>query len=63
LVPLSFYRKDRRILSVMIEVNRRLYMDERSGLKNLDFDTVSAAVGTIIVAAAAAAESLSSVKD
>jgi N-formylglutamate amidohydrolase len=31
LVPLSSYRKDRRILSVMIEVNRRLYMDEHSG--------------------------------
>jgi N-formylglutamate deformylase len=33
LVPLSAYRKDRRVLSVMIEVNRRLYMDEESGLK------------------------------
>ena len=28
LVPLSYYRKDDRVLSVMIEVNRRLYMDE-----------------------------------
>jgi N-formylglutamate deformylase len=33
LVPLSSHRKDRRVLSVMIEVNRRLYMDEESGLK------------------------------
>jgi N-formylglutamate amidohydrolase len=33
LVPLASYRKDRRIWSVMIEVNRRLYMDEHSGLK------------------------------
>jgi N-formylglutamate amidohydrolase len=28
LVPLASYRKDRRVWSVMIEVNRRLYMDE-----------------------------------
>jgi N-formylglutamate deformylase len=28
LVPLASYRKNRRILSVMIEVNRRLYMNE-----------------------------------
>jgi N-formylglutamate amidohydrolase len=33
LVLLSFYRKDDRVLSVMIEVNRRLYMDEQSGRK------------------------------
>jgi N-formylglutamate deformylase len=34
LVPLSAYRKDRRVLSVMIEeVNRRLYMDELTGQK------------------------------
>jgi N-formylglutamate amidohydrolase len=34
LVPLASYRTDRRIWSVMIEVNRRLYMDEQSGLRN-----------------------------
>jgi N-formylglutamate deformylase len=55
LVPLSSYRKDRRILSVMIEVNRRLYMDEESGLKRHDFEKVRAAVGRIIVIAAKAA--------
>src|SRR5216683_2193612 len=33
LVPPSSYRKDHRVLSVMIEVNRRLYMDELSGQK------------------------------
>jgi N-formylglutamate deformylase len=35
LVPLSAYQKDRRVLSVMIEVNRRLYMDEHSGVRLL----------------------------
>jgi N-formylglutamate deformylase len=55
LVPLSSYRKDRRILSVMIEVNRRVYMDEQSGLKNQDFEQVSAVIGRLIVTAAEAA--------
>ncbi len=27
IVPMEFYRKDRRVASVMIEVNRRLYLD------------------------------------
>ena len=55
LVPLASYRKDRRIFSVMIEVNRRLYMDEDSGHKNPGFEKVSAAVGRLIVTAAEAA--------
>lgn len=55
LVPLASYRKDRRIMSVMVEVNRRLYMDERSGLKRHDFEKVRAAVGRIILIAEAAA--------
>jgi N-formylglutamate deformylase len=54
LVPLSSYHKDRRILSVMIEANRRLYMDERSGVKQ-DFGKVSAAIGRLIRIAAKAA--------
>lgn len=52
LVPLSAYRKDRRIQSVMIEVNRRLYMDEKSGLKNSAFEQVRGVVGQLIVIAA-----------
>src|SRR6516165_8591573 len=48
LVPLSCYRKDDRVLSVMIEVNRRLYMDEQSGRKTREFDEVHAAVGRLI---------------
>jgi N-formylglutamate deformylase len=60
LVPLSSYKKDRRILSVMIEVNRRLYMAERTGEKSHDFETVRDAVGRLIVAAANAAALLAS---
>jgi N-formylglutamate deformylase len=55
LVPLSSYQTDRRILSVMIEVNRRLYMDELSGQKTQDFGTVRAAIGRLVIAAAEAA--------
>ena len=55
LVPLAFYQKDDRIWSVMIEVNRRIYMDEHSGLKNREFEHVSAMAGRLIVAAAEAA--------
>jgi hypothetical protein len=36
----------------MIEVNRRLYMDENNGLKRPDFEQVRAAVGRLIIAAA-----------
>jgi N-formylglutamate deformylase len=52
LVPLSSYRKDRRVLSVMIEVNRRLYMDEHSGVKAPEFGKVTAALGALIMGAA-----------
>lgn len=34
LVPISRYQKDNRVLAVMIEVNRSLYMDEASGEPN-----------------------------
>jgi N-formylglutamate amidohydrolase len=54
-VPLASYRTDRRIRSVMIEVNRRLYMDEQSGLKNREFEQVRDAVGQLIAIAAEAA--------
>jgi N-formylglutamate deformylase len=54
LVPLSAFGKDPRVLSVMIEVNRRLYMDELSGRKTEAFGAVQASVGRLIVAAAKA---------
>jgi hypothetical protein len=42
-------------MSVMIEVNRRLYMDEHSGSKTQNFEKVRAALGGFIVTAAKAA--------
>jgi N-formylglutamate amidohydrolase len=38
LVPMAYYRKDRLVASIMIEVNRSLYMDELSGIKAHGFD-------------------------
>jgi N-formylglutamate deformylase len=43
-VPLPFYRKDPRVLSVMIELKRSLYMDERTGERNSGYEGVKAAV-------------------
>jgi len=40
LVPQVFYKKDPRVQSVMIEVNRKLYMDETTGNKSDGFDQV-----------------------
>lgn len=38
MVPLDYYEKDSRVQSIMIEINRRLYMDERTGKKNQGFE-------------------------
>ena len=38
LVPMVVYMKDRRVASIMIEVNRSLYMNELSGMKTNAFD-------------------------
>src|SRR5262249_29304082 len=31
IVPMRYFRNDRRVMSIMIEVNRRLYLDEATG--------------------------------
>jgi N-formylglutamate deformylase len=38
LVPASRYRTDPRVLAVMIEVNRKLYMDEQTGIRSNGFE-------------------------
>lgn len=50
LVSMGFYKKDRRVLSMMIEVNRRLYMDETTGAKTDSFESVRAHLHTLLVA-------------
>lgn len=41
IVPADFYRKERRVMSVMVEVNRGLYLDESTGMASADFDDVT----------------------
>ena len=37
---MKYYHQDMRLLSIMIEVNRRLYMDESTGEKTAGFETL-----------------------
>ena len=39
MVPLKFYGKDRRVKSIMIEVNRKLYLEENFE-KNNNFNSL-----------------------
>ena len=39
-VPMKHYRQDSRVLSLMIELNRSLYMNERTGCKSKHFEIV-----------------------
>ncbi len=39
-VPLRFYKKDRRVMSVMIEIRRDRYMNESTGQKTISFEKV-----------------------
>ena len=40
IVPTEFYQRDSRIMSIMIEINRSLYMDEKSGTRNYSFESI-----------------------
>lgn len=44
LVPMQHYRTDSRLSAVMVEVNRSLYLEESSGLRNSRFDDVCARI-------------------
>jgi N-formylglutamate deformylase len=48
LVPLLFYRKDPRVMSIMIEINRKLYMDSTSGDKRDAFGGIQKAVSSVL---------------
>ena len=50
MVPSKFYEKDKRVQSIMIEINRKLYMDEATGQKTSDFSTVQRKMGMLIYA-------------
>ncbi len=48
-VPEKYYEWDYRVASVMIEVNRALYMDEETGEKNGNYDRVKADIRDVIL--------------
>ena len=50
LVPLKFYQANRSVRSIMIEVNRSLYMDEATTEKNSKFNKVSSDIREVLVA-------------
>ncbi|MBU0495072.1 MAG: N-formylglutamate amidohydrolase [Chloroflexi bacterium] len=47
-VPLKHYHTDRRVSSVMIEVNRRLYLDEGTGARAPSFHAVQRLVADLV---------------
>jgi N-formylglutamate amidohydrolase len=48
LVPMPFYKKDHRVASILIEVNRGLYMDELTGAKTVGFDIIKGVIQTLL---------------
>ncbi|MGH7490684.1 MAG: N-formylglutamate amidohydrolase [bacterium] len=48
LVPFSYFQKDHRVMAIMIEINRRLYMDEETGSRASSFIAIETLVGSVI---------------
>lgn len=48
-VPTRFYQQDKRVSSIMIEVNRSLYMDEATGDRNQGFSQIREFISEFIV--------------
>jgi N-formylglutamate amidohydrolase len=55
MVPLKHYQTTSHALSVMIEVNRRLCIDEKTGEKSASFDNCRQLVGRMVAALRATA--------
>ena len=51
IVPGIYYRKDRCVTSVMVEVNRALYLDESIGLASADFKSIADLVQAAVTSA------------
>ena len=49
IVPMEYYQKDIRVSSVMIEINRALYMYEATGLKSENFENVQFDITRILI--------------
>ena len=50
-VPVDYFQKDKRVDSIMIEVNRSLYMDERNGIESAYYSQLAEVLKRLIMAA------------
>jgi N-formylglutamate deformylase len=48
IVPLPYYQIDPSVFSIMIEIKRSLYMDEKTALKNTGFGAISKSINSIL---------------
>ena len=48
IVPLPYYSQEARVLSIMIEINRKLYMHEETGEKGPFFASVKDDIATVV---------------
>lgn len=49
IVPMDYYKKDDRVVSVMIEVNRKLYMNEKTIEKVENFSDISKDISRCVI--------------
>jgi len=49
IVPSRYYCRDCRVSSIMVEVNRSLYMDEGTGVRSFQYERCRASLGRIIL--------------
>jgi N-formylglutamate amidohydrolase len=50
IIPLKYLNKNKRVNGIMIEINRKVYMDEVSGDKSANFETTAKAVWDLLEA-------------
>ena len=50
MVPMRYFRNDRRVMSIMIEVNRRLYLDATTGKAGKRFGHVQSMLARVLEA-------------
>ena len=48
IVPRRYWEQDKRVSSIMIEVNRSLYMDEDTGVRSFQYGRCRASLGRIV---------------
>ena len=48
IVPMAFFNKNKKVQSVMIEIRRDLYMNEKKGKKSRNFYKIKSIIGTIL---------------